>query len=64
LDLPLSLLKEIFSYDKAWSSDLRWAVAKATKNTVFKVTYFKEDLYIGSNGSSIRALRTKERSQL
>jgi hypothetical protein len=24
---PLSLLKEIFSYDKALNSDLRWAVA-------------------------------------
>jgi hypothetical protein len=37
---------------------------KATKNTVFKVTYFKEALSIGSNGSPIRALRTKERSGL
>jgi hypothetical protein len=46
LDLPLSLLKQIFSYDKAWSSDLRWAVAKATRNTVFKVIYFKEALSI------------------
>jgi hypothetical protein len=27
-----------------------------------KVTYFKEALFIGSKGSSIRALRTKERS--
>jgi hypothetical protein len=27
---PLFLLKELFSYDKAWSSDLRWSVAKAT----------------------------------
>jgi hypothetical protein len=36
-------------------------VAKATKNTVFKVIYFKEALSIGSKGSSIRALRTKER---
>jgi hypothetical protein len=58
LDIPLSLLKEIFSYEKAWSSDLRWAVAKATKNTVFKVTYFKEALSIGSNGSSIGMLPT------
>jgi hypothetical protein len=62
LDLPLSLLKEIFSYDKAWNSDIRWAVAEATRNTVFKVKNFKEALSIGSNGSSIRALRTKERS--
>jgi hypothetical protein len=34
-----------------------WAVA--FRNTVFKVTYFKEALSIGSKGSSIRALRTK-----
>jgi hypothetical protein len=34
-------------------------VAKATRNTVFKVTYFKEALSIGSNGSSIRALENQ-----
>jgi hypothetical protein len=51
---PLSLLKEIFSKDKACSSDLRWAAARATKNTVFKVIFFKEALSIGSKGSSIR----------
>jgi hypothetical protein len=46
-----------------YSSDLHWAVAKATINTVFKAIFIKEALSIvGSKGSSIRALRTKERS--
>jgi hypothetical protein len=35
-------------------------VAKATKNTVFKVIFFKEALSIGLKGSYIRALRTKD----
>jgi hypothetical protein len=60
---PLSVLKEIFSKDKACSLD-GWAVAKATKNTVHKVIFFKEVLSIGSKGSSIRDLRTKDRSGL
>jgi hypothetical protein len=37
-------------------------VAKATKNTIIKVIFFKEAISIGSKGSSIRALRTKEMS--
>jgi hypothetical protein len=52
---PLSLLKEIFSKDKACSSDLRWAVAKATKNTVFKAIFYEEAPSIGSKGSSSHA---------
>jgi hypothetical protein len=64
MDLLLCLLKEIFSKDKACSSDLRWAVDKATKNTVYKAIFFKEAFSICSKGYSIRALRTKERSQL
>jgi hypothetical protein len=37
-------------------------VAKVTKNTIFKVILDKEALSIGSKGSSIGALRHKERS--
>jgi uncharacterized protein (UPF0333 family) len=53
-------VRHLVLHQKAWSSDLRWAVAKAAKNTVFKVTYFKEAISIGSNGSSTRALKPRK----
>ena len=52
-----------FPIDRAWISLTLEADAKATKKTVFHVTYFISAEFIGSNGKSHKAHKTVGKSQ-